>query len=222
MVRPKQLILPLDKERPNIVYFDQFLNVHPRCDLTQFERLDMDQYFPKRAPLCLEYCSGHGHWIVQQAQKYPDHNWIAVEMQMSRAKCIWAKIKNNHLQNCIVVCAEGLSFSSHLLPNTTIKQVYINFPDPWPKRRHHKNRIIQQPFLQELERTIIAGGTLTFVTDDESYSSYFQHAIVKHGRLMLLPEQEIPKDYGYSCFEDIFKKQGKTIRYQQVSMPYAG
>lgn len=216
MVRPQHLVLPLDKERPSIVYFDRFLNVPPRYNLSQAARIDLQSYFESKLPIALEYCSGHGHWIVEQAKCNPQYNWVAIEMEMSRAKCIWAKIKNNQLSNCLVVCSEGYSFSHHLLEEESIDQIFINFPDPWPKRRHHKNRIIQQRFLVELERIITPRGLITFVTDDQEYATYFLRTVRDFGRFEQLPQQPLPPDYGYSFFGEIFGKEGKQIAYYQI------
>ena len=73
-------------------------------------------------------------------QTSPDFNWIAVERDFDRARKIWLKIFRMQLDNLFVVYGEGYVFSRQYLPGASVSEVYVNFPDPWPKRRHAKHR----------------------------------------------------------------------------------
>lgn len=179
-----------------------------------------DVFFGNMNPVHIEYCSGNGSWILEKAQMNPEINWVAVEKQFDRARKIWAKIHNLKLSNCIVCWAEGLQLTKQFLHDETIHEIYINFPDPWPKRRHAQFRIVSNPFLLELKRILKKDGHATVVTDDKPYSQIIIKEFSK------LPKDfsstieepyfsEPPSHYGSSFFEELFRLKGKNIHYHR-------
>lgn len=173
--------------------------------------------FGNANPVFIEYCSGNGLWIAEKAKENPGINWVAVELKFSRVRKIWAKIKNLALPNLIVVCGEAYLTTEAYFPTATVQEVFINFPDPWPKRRHARHRLIQKTFLDELDRILSKNGTLTFVTDDEGYSCETIETTMSHPQFTsLLPAPHFTNEhpgYGTSFFEDLWREQGKQIRY---------
>jgi tRNA (guanine-N7-)-methyltransferase len=176
-------------------------------------------YFGNDLPVNIEYCSGNGDWIVEKSQQQPHKNWIAVEKRFDRVQKIWSKIKNYSLTNVLIIAGEALTFSKHYLPNCCIEQVYINFPDPWPKAKHAKKRLIHPCFLNELARILQHGKKLTFVTDDRNYAD--QAAALLCGHADFCPEFPPPyfqiniDGYGGSWFEQLWKAKGRQIHYLQ-------
>lgn len=173
--------------------------------------------FDQAKPVCLEYCSGNGSWIAEKAQAYPEFNWVAIERKFERVRRIWSKVKNFNLSNLLTVCGEGHRMTRHYVPDASVQAVYINFPDPWPKTRHRKNRIVQVPFVNEVFRILQPGGVLTMVTDDAPYSQWMINILRKSpGFESEFPEpyfiSEYPS-YGTSFFEDLWRQKGKTIHY---------
>lgn len=173
--------------------------------------------FDQERPVRLEFCSGNGAWIAAKAQAHPDYNWVAVERKFERVKRIWSKIKNYNLTNLLTVCSEGHRLTRHYVPDASVQAVYINFPDPWPKKRHWKNRIVQIPFIHEVRRILQPGGVLTLVTDDAPYSRWMIDTLHKAaGFQSEYPDpyfvSEYP-NYGTSFFEDLWRQKGKTIHY---------
>lgn len=220
MVRPQDLKLPYVNNEPSLVFHDQFWSVPPWSDLSTFSFPGWNRMFEREAPIVIEYCSGHGHWIVEQAKKQPECNFLAVEKRFDRAKKIWSKIKNHGLKNCIVACAEGGQLTSGYFPDESIQEVYINFPDPWPKTRHAKHRIMNPQFLDAMKRVLSPTGSVTFVTDDEDYSQIFLKLIrtrTDFSHLVAEPYYtQLPNDYGISFFEEIFRQMGKINRFHKV------
>lgn len=173
--------------------------------------------FPKSQPICIEFCSGNGDWIAKRARDFPHLNWVAVEMQFSRVQKIWSKKKNHALSNLFIVCGEGYCASNRYFPQESVEQIYVNFPDPWPKRRHAKHRIVRAPFVEEVHRLLKKDGTLMLVTDDENYSNEMIGVLLNQKGFASFFDppyfvEDFP-EYGSSYFESIWKKQGKTIRY---------
>lgn len=163
----------------------------------------------------LELCSGNGQWIVDKALAAPDSFWIGVEQKIDRAKKIWHRAKRLGASNLLVVCGTAENFINLVLPEASASHIFINFPDPWPKRRHAKHRLMKEEFIAPLKRVLKKEGTLQFVTDDYAY---LQEAITVLQRIMkpLLPTPHYainPEGYGRSFFEELWRSREKTIHY---------
>lgn len=175
--------------------------------------------FGNTNPVCVEYCSGNGDWIAAKAVQFPHLNWVAVEMKFDRVRKTWAKIKRLGVSNLFIVSGEGYNATKLYFPENSVSDIYINFPDPWPKLRHFKNRIIQTPFLDEAWRILPAGKALTFVTDDPDYSEWTINKFAAHPGFA--SEYELPhyqtefEDYGTSYFKELWRDKGKIIRYHR-------
>jgi tRNA (guanine-N7-)-methyltransferase len=177
--------------------------------------------FGNSNPVYVEYCSGNGEWIAEKAKQNPHINWVAVEIRFMRTRKIWSKIKNYGLDNLVVICGEGMHATKKYFPDASIHHVYVNFPDPWPKRRHAKHRIIQPYFVSEVERITIPSGELTLVTDDIDYSEQMIETVTANpGFSSILPQPYFStdqKNYGCSWFEVLWRQKGKLIRFHQFS-----
>lgn len=184
-----------------------------------FPGWESPELFGNHNPIHIEYCSGNGSWIVQKALDYPEVNWVAVEIQFKRVRKIWSKIKNRHIPNLVIMCGEGLRWTQTYVPSGSIAKVFVNFPDPWPKERHAKHRIISTPFALEMKRILKPGGEITMVTDDIPYSSIMIKTFnTLPDFISVHPEPFYCNqyaDYGSSYFEELWKSKGREIRYHQ-------
>jgi tRNA (guanine-N7-)-methyltransferase len=170
-------------------------------------------------PICIEYCSGNGLWIAAKAEANPNINWVAVEKKFMRVKKIWSKIKNLDLKNLIVVCGEAYETTRRYFPLESFSNAYINFPDPWPKRRHAKLRLIQPRFTDEVCRVLKPGAIFSLVTDDADYSQKMLQEMNGHsGFESCYPSPYYVTElegYGTSYFEELWREQGRIIHYHQ-------
>jgi tRNA (guanine-N7-)-methyltransferase len=173
------------------------------------------ELFGNSQPVCVEYCSGNGDWVVQQALEKAEINWIAVEKRFDRVRKIWAKIKNRGLKNVLVVCGEAFTFTHHYLAPLTLSGVFIHFPDPWPKGRHAKHRLLKVNFIDELARALCCEKEVTFVTDDKPYLNETLHLLGSHPCFKpIFPESYYQKEsanYGGSWFENFWREKGRSI-----------
>lgn len=219
-MRPEDLKSPFTWAERNILIKDRIFYVvdceHESYDFPGWEDLNI---FGNSNPVNIEYCSGNGAWIAAKASADPRINWVAVEMKFSRVRKIWSKIKNLNLNNLFIVCGEAFDVTSRFFPSKSINEVFINFPDPWPKRRHAKNRLIQMPFVNNVWRVLRDSATFNFVTDDPHYSSWTSSIVNAHlGFESYYPSpyyitEEV--DYGSSYFERLWREKGKIIRYHK-------
>lgn len=136
-----------------------------------------------------------------------------------RTRKTWAKRKNLSLENLLIVCGEALFTSKTYFPEASVDEVFVNFPDPWPKRRHAKFRLIQPAFVKEVARILKPGGHLMLVTDDVPYSEQMLSVLEKETDYSSsLPSPGFVHDYpgyGSSWFEELFRRQEKNIRYMR-------
>lgn len=109
-------------------------------------------------PIELEIGSGKGTFLVQHAKLYPDVDYLGIEW----AKAFWRyaadRTRRHGLENVRLLRCDAAVYVKHYVPDATFRQVHIYFPDPWPKKRHNKRRLIQADFLRELHRVLIPAG----------------------------------------------------------------
>jgi tRNA (guanine-N7-)-methyltransferase len=219
-MRAQDLRYPFSWDERQVVIADGVWYVPQQIDNYEtFPFAGWHDLFGNSNPIHIEYCSGNGSWIADRAKKNPTINWLAIEKKFERVKKIWAKGKRSGLDNLKTLCGEGFLATRSYFPAASVDHVYINFPDPWPKERHAKHRIVQRSFVEELDRILKPGGGVTIVTDDTSYSEQIITVFQEYGKL----ESEIPapyyalerEGYGTSYFEELWRSRGLEIRYHQ-------
>jgi len=123
-------------------------------------------------PIELEIGTGKGTFLVQHATQLPRVNFIGIEY----AKAYWRfaadRCRRHGLSNVKLVRIEGQFFVRNYVPDQRLRQVHTYFPDPWPKKRHHKRRLINRSFLLELHRVLEEGGQVRIVTDHPDYHEW--------------------------------------------------
>jgi len=209
-MKPKDLKWPFTWEERCPVFLDQVLFVPEYY--TKHQEWQMPSLFPNTNPMVIEYCSGNGSWVIEKAIAHPDMNWIAVEYQFERVRKIWAKMKNHNLSNLVIVLGEAFTFTQFYLPPNSINECYVNFPDPWPKKRHAKNRLIQLSFAIELARVVKPLGEALFVTDDLNYA-HQMNEVMGLSSLWDNLGDFYADDYGTSYFDQLFRSKGIPIQY---------
>lgn len=186
-------------------------------DHESFEMPSFFNIFSNQNPLFVEYCSGNGDWIVQKALENPDKNWIAVEMLFERVRKIYSKRENREVKNLLIVCGEAQTFSKHYLKENAIDGAFVNFPDPWPKARHAKHRLLKEDFIALLSEKMKNQSHLKVVTDDRAYCELFVELMLPLKNWRSTYENPYFKEnlegYGFSFFCDLWRKKGKSIHH---------
>ncbi|MEI8300055.1 MAG: tRNA (guanine(46)-N(7))-methyltransferase TrmB [Chlamydiota bacterium] len=184
-----------------------------------FSMPTLSSIFSNENPIHIEYCTGHGDWIIEKALSNPLVNWIAVEKQFERVRKIFSKRANHNVKNLFIICGEAYTATKYYLPSGCIEKAYMNFPDPWPKQRHAKHRLIKETFVQELSRVIVKGGEMAFATDDPSTSeSIIAEMLQSNLWQSMYCDPYFITDlpgYGTSFFEKLWRGLGKQIHYMQ-------
>ena len=133
------------------------------------EPLGLESLFTSPQPLEVELGCGDASFLVELAQRHPEKNFIGVERLLGRISKLDRKGRRAGLKNLRGVRIESAYVLQYLLPPHSAEAIHVYFPDPWPKKRHHKNRLINEGF-PALARTALAPGGKVFLrTDDAPY-----------------------------------------------------
>lgn len=130
---------------------------------------DLQDLFSQPQPLCLEIGCGIGDFIEQLARRHPDNNFIAIDIFNQGCLKTCTRLESAGLDNVRVVRIEARSLLLNYLPPQSLTAIYINCPDPWPKKRHRKRRLVNSEFLQTLLYFLREGGDFYFSTDFVDY-----------------------------------------------------
>jgi tRNA (guanine-N7-)-methyltransferase len=150
----------------------------------------------------LEIGSGHGHWLTSYASNKPSEVFVGIDLISKRVQKSETKKKNHKLKNVFFIKAEVTEFFQALPECLKINSSFIMFPDPWPKKRHSKNRIIQYDFLTSLSQISTRTSKLYFRTDDKPYFDWTTSIIKNHTKWELCLT-EWPHESN-SFFQDLF------------------
>lgn len=140
-------------------------------DAAAMSPLDWAVIFGNRQPVEVEIGTGKGTFLLARAAARPEINFLAVEYAKAYAAYAADRFRRAGLQNVRMIATNaGPLFAN--VPDRSLLRVHIYFPDPWPKTRHHRRRLIQIPFVQQVRRALMPGGQLVIVTD---HMDYFRH-----------------------------------------------
>lgn len=133
------------------------------------ERLDVAQMFPSAQPLEVELGAGDGSFLVQWAKTNPDRNFIGVERLLGRLRKIDRKGRRAGLSNLRALRIEAGYAVEYLLPVGVTQALHVYFPDPWPKKKHRRRRLVNGRFTELAARALAPGGVVYLRTDDADY-----------------------------------------------------
>jgi tRNA (guanine-N7-)-methyltransferase len=172
------------------------------------------ELFGNSHPLEMEIGSGKGTFLTEQAKAHPQANFLGVEY----ARWFWRyasdRLRRNNCANARTVRAEALYFLHEHVPGESIDVLHVYFPDPWPKKRHHKRRLVQGPFLAEVLRILKPGGCLQIVTDHADYFEQIRQ-IVQASPLKVVdynrPGSAGEGEFVGTNFERKYQRQGRPF-----------
>ncbi len=134
--------------------------------------LDYKKIFGNENPVHLEIGCGKGEFIHALPPKRPNINFLGIELKMKRVLMILKKIDEENHSNVRIMKLFVDAKVTEIIPAESLDVIYIQHPDPWPKRRHHKHRLIQQDFIDSLYKILKPGGTVELSTDHADYAMW--------------------------------------------------
>jgi tRNA (guanine-N7-)-methyltransferase len=171
------------------------------------EPLNFSNLFPEAKPIELELGSGDGSFLVTYAQSRPHLNLLGVERLLGRIRKIDRKAFRANLHNIRLLRLEASYTLEYLIPAEGVQAIHVYFPDPWPKRRHHRRRLINESFVKASWRALSPGGAVYLRTDDKEY---FAQMTSVYGAFAGFETIETPPELCalITDFEGEFLKQG--------------
>ena len=174
------------------------------------------ELFHNDRPLHVEIGCGNGHFISARSLNHPENNYIAVDYSMKRVYKSIYKIKKQDIENVLFIQSEGKELLRKHFALESINTLYLNFPDPWPKRKHHKNRFYKDDFFDQLHSKMQAGGYFYAVSDNEPYFMELLNLLERDNRFindMPSSYQTELTDYEPSLYESRWREMGRNIYY---------
>src|SRR5437762_12472070 len=139
----------------------------PDSSYSLTNRLDLEKIFGRRAPLHVDLGCGDGSFLCALAQRLPDKNFLGIERLSARIRSSARKAAS--LGNVRLLQMESSYAVRYLLPAESVETFYLLFPDPWPKRRHWRRRIITEEFLRAINQALAENGRFLVATDHLDY-----------------------------------------------------
>jgi tRNA (guanine-N7-)-methyltransferase len=188
-------------------YDSRVLVINPRE--AGFVRLDLLELFGDAHPVILEIGSGKGRFLISAATEQPGANVIGIEKSLHYHRVIAARVGKRSLTNVRLINHDAFLVVRDMLPDASLDEVHIYFPDPWPRKREQKRRIIRDEVLAELRRVMKPGAAGVFVTD---HRDYYEVAALRIAEFFRAEAREPgPDDPPRTNYEAKYRQQGRPI-----------
>ncbi|MBS0422917.1 MAG: tRNA (guanosine(46)-N7)-methyltransferase TrmB [Proteobacteria bacterium] len=145
--------------------------------------LDLDQVFGRKAPKILEIGFGMGESTAAIAKSHPQHDYLGIEVHTPGVGSLLNQIEQHGLTNLRIIQHDAVEVLRHMLPAACLDGIHIFFPDPWPKVRHHKRRLIQPALATRLCSHLKPGGYIHVATDWEDYAGQILQVLSQEPQL---------------------------------------
>src|SRR5215217_5581493 len=178
--------------------------------------LNWSELFGNYNPVELEIGMGKGTFITEQAKARPEVNFFGIEW----ARWSWCyasdRLRRNGCMNARTVRAEAMFFLREYVTAGSVSVLHVYFPDPWPKKRHHKRRLVQEPFLRQAERILAPGGRVQIVSDHKGYFEENIEPTLKSSGVLQVVDYNRPGSAGEgefvgTNFERKYRREGRPF-----------
>ncbi|MFV0556904.1 MAG: tRNA (guanosine(46)-N7)-methyltransferase TrmB [Lactovum sp.] len=196
---------------------EELLAAHPDIVLT--EAKDWKKVFGNSNDIHIEVGCGKGDFIVAMAQKHPEINYVAIDLQSTVISYALDKVLASQLSNVRLVWTDGRELTEYF-NKSQISLLYLNFSDPWPKGRHEKRRLTHADFLKIYENLLKENGEIHFKTDNQGLFEYSLVSMSQYGMrlkkvwLNLHEDLEFSKENALTEYEKKFSIRGRIYRLE--------
>lgn len=151
--------------------------------------LDYPTVFGRQAPVVLEIGFGMGDTTIEIAKAAPDVDFIAIDVHTPGVGALLKRIGQEELTNLRAIEHDAQQVLDNMIAPASLDGIHVFFPDPWPKARHHKRRLIQPSFLQKLVTALKPGGYIHLATDWQDYADQMAEVLAGNDALVMSPPQ---------------------------------
>ncbi len=154
------------------------------------ELLDLDEIFGRRAERVLDIGFGNGDALIFSTQENPEQDFIGIEVHKPGMGHCLLMARASGISNLRLIQHDAVEVLQNQIPNGAIKRINLLFPDPWPKKRHHKRRLLQEPFVNLAGKKLRSGGTFHIATDWSNYAEQIDEVMNASNDFKLEERQE--------------------------------
>ena len=171
-----------------------------------------EDIFHNKNPVIIEIGFGMGHATIELAEKFPNYNFLGIEVHTPGVGKVLDEIHKRKLENLKILQADAVDVLEKMIPLNSVAGFHIFFPDPWPKKKHHKRRLLQLEFVQKLTLRLCAGGYLYSATDWEEYAEQMLK-VVSEEPLLLNPFNDFASNIDWRP-KTSFERKGEAKQHQ--------
>lgn len=180
-----------------------------------FRMMGEEELLRDGRPLEVDLGCGDGGFLLEMARRHPERDFLGVERLLGRVRKVCRKITRAGLDNARVLRLDSKYVVEWLLPPSCVSRLHLMCPDPWPKLRHHRRRLIQADFLRAVDRVLRDDGEFLFMTDHEDYHEWAIGQIAASGLFDRLPWEEDTFFHAKTDFQLQWEAEGKTMNRQR-------
>ncbi|HSP16729.1 MAG TPA: tRNA (guanosine(46)-N7)-methyltransferase TrmB [Thermoanaerobaculia bacterium] len=176
---------------------------------TGFVPLDFTELFGNASPVIVEIGSGKGRFLIGSAIERPDRNFVGIEKSLHYYRVIRERVAKHNLTNVRLINHDAFLVMQKMFADASVSQIHIYFPDPWPRKREQKRRIMRPEALAEMRRVLVDDGSGIYVTDHREYFEAAAPLIAEFFR----SETRIPgpDDPPRTNYEAKYRAEGREI-----------
>jgi tRNA (guanine-N7-)-methyltransferase len=206
--RPANPTWDLDLERAIVLDVEQLAG-----------RWSWTDIFEREAPVELEIGFGKGRFLRAAAERWPERNWLGIEYAPPCVALAAERLAKRDLHNARVVRGSAEDVIPEHIADNSLAACHVYFPDPWPKKRHHKRRLIKPPFVAEILRILEPGASLYIATDHGDYYAAMIPILRTSGLIQAESPDPFQDEVFHTNYEMRFLKEGKPINRARFVKP---
>jgi tRNA (guanine-N7-)-methyltransferase len=193
----------------------------PRWGVEPTDRMiDLDAVFGRGAPRVLDIGFGDGEALLTAAANYPAIDYLGVEVHEPGIGHLLKLIERSSLTNIRIIDRDAVDVIEQMLPDESFDAVNLFFPDPWPKKRHHKRRIVQAGFVEQVARILKPGGLFHIATDWTNYAEQIAEVLEKSDSFEKLEPATLRDEPLAFRAPTKFEERGRRLGHDVVDFYY--
>lgn len=201
----------------------QPLDVLPRMPMAgefvpthYFRKIPREDLCQPGRPLEVDLGCGDGSFLMELARNFPERDFLGVERLLGRVRKVCRKITRRGLANARVLRLESRYTVEWLMPEASVSRLHLLCPDPWPKLRHHRRRLMQEDFLEAARVALAPGGEFLFMTDHPEYFEWAEKKVVEYGKFERIEWLEENFFYPKTDFQIQWEAEGKCMHRMRL------
>ena len=182
--------------------------------------LDWPAVFGRRAPVLLEIGFGNGEALAAAAAAHPENNYLGIEVHRPGAGSLLRRVEEEGLTNVRVMLGDASEILARRVPDVSLAAVRLFFPDPWPKKRHHKRRLVQPDFAALVTRKLEPGGYFHLATDWPDYAAHMDVVLSQTAGLMEAGGTDLYRELVAARLVTRFEQRGRKLGHEVRDLVY--